>query len=396
MPAVNPEILIWARETAALELEEAAKKLGFKDSTTSAASEKLKLLESGQRDPSRAQLNGMSKVYHQPLLAFYLPNPPIRGDRGEDFRTIPQQTLDRKGNAHLNFLMRDVKAAQNLVRDLLEEEKSEPLPFIGSAAMSSGYYEVAQDIVEELKFDLRLFRDTNNVRDAFSYLRERIEGRGIFVLLKSDLGSHHTAIPVEVFRGFAFADPFAPFIVINRQDTIAAWSFTALYEVAHLWLGSSGVSGKWGEYEIDRFCNQVAGAILLPPDELRIVDINETAGFDELAHEISTFAYERSISPAMVAYNLLLIKKINEEQWRKLNREFQIDRRRNNETKHASQQSQKGGPSYYAVLRHQLGNPLIEIARRHIQSRSLTPTKAAVILGVAPTRVYPLLFPEYA
>lgn len=32
MPNVNPEILIWARETAGLTSEEAAGKLGFQDS----------------------------------------------------------------------------------------------------------------------------------------------------------------------------------------------------------------------------------------------------------------------------------------------------------------------------------------------------------------------------
>jgi hypothetical protein len=31
MPQVNPEILVWARETAGLSIEVAAKKLGFKD-----------------------------------------------------------------------------------------------------------------------------------------------------------------------------------------------------------------------------------------------------------------------------------------------------------------------------------------------------------------------------
>jgi len=33
-----------------------------------------------------------------------------------------------------------------------------------------------------------------------------------------------------------------PFIVINDQDARAAWSFTALHEVAHLGLGTTGVS----------------------------------------------------------------------------------------------------------------------------------------------------------
>ena len=50
--------------------------------------------------------------------------------------------------------MRDVKAAQNLVRDLLEEDNAEPMPFIGSASMTLGYKNVAQEIVETLNFDL--------------------------------------------------------------------------------------------------------------------------------------------------------------------------------------------------------------------------------------------------
>ena len=65
----------------------------------------------------------------------------------------------------------------------------------------------------------------------------------MFVLLKGDLGNYRTAIDVEVFRGFAIADDIAPFVVINDNDSKAAWSFTLLHELTHLLLGQTGISG---------------------------------------------------------------------------------------------------------------------------------------------------------
>ena len=120
MVAVNPTILKWARETAGLDVEDVAKKI-FTDGKKLSATEKLELLENGETQPTRPQLKRLSKAYHQPLLTFYLSRPPKRGDRGEDFRNLPQRKADRRGNAHLDFLMRNMKASQNLVRNLLED-----------------------------------------------------------------------------------------------------------------------------------------------------------------------------------------------------------------------------------------------------------------------------------
>ena len=88
MPRVNPEIMVWARESAGLTQEEAARKLGFRDSSISTASEKLAAVECGRKEPSRPQLVKMAGRYHRPLLTFYLSRPPRQGDRGTDFRTL--------------------------------------------------------------------------------------------------------------------------------------------------------------------------------------------------------------------------------------------------------------------------------------------------------------------
>ena len=218
MVAVNPEILVWARESQALSVEEAARKLRFKDTTRSSAESKLLLLETGKKEPSRSKLNDMATTYRQPLLAFYLSEPPRKGNRGTDFRSLVQRSRNPRANAFLDILMRNVKAAQSLVRDILEDDEFKPLDFVGSMQTRMGEDAVAKGIIATLNFDLHHFRRSGSYSGAFAYLRDLIESKGIFVLRLSDLGNHHSRIPVEVFRGFVYADPFAPFMVINRND----------------------------------------------------------------------------------------------------------------------------------------------------------------------------------
>jgi hypothetical protein len=103
---------------------------------------------------------------------------------------------------------------------------------------------LAVRIAKRFEIDLKRYRAERTVEAAFAYLRGKVEEGGVFVLLLGNLGSHHTNIPVEFFRGFAISDKLATMIVINDQDTKSAWSFTAMHELVHLWLGKklSGAS----------------------------------------------------------------------------------------------------------------------------------------------------------
>lgn len=394
MIAVNPNILKWARETAGLDLDEAATKLGFKDSRTSTAIEKLESLESGLKQPTNAQLNKMAKTYFQPPMVFYLPTPPRRDDKGEDFRTVSQKEANRKDNARLNLLTRDIKAAQRLVKDVLAEDRAEPLPFVGSANIVTGVESVARDIVATIDFDISTFRKKRNVREAFAYLRQQIEQRRVFVLLLSDLGSHHTAIPIEAFRGVAYADDMAPFIVINRQDAVSAWSFTALHEATHVWLGTSGVSGMFGDKDVERFCDRVAGAILFPANDRAAMEIGRHSRIDHIVKNIDSVADKMKLSRSMISYNLWLDGHFDYEIWKGLKSHFFEQRAERAKQERERIKATNSGPSYYTVKRYQLGNALVDLVRYSVSTGALTPSKAAVVLGVAPRNVYPMLFPE--
>ncbi|MBK7541942.1 MAG: ImmA/IrrE family metallo-endopeptidase [Candidatus Competibacteraceae bacterium] len=128
---------------------------------------------------------------------------------------------------------------------------------------------MVEQIQKSFGFDQKKYRSFRTQDDAFKYLRACVEGAGVFTLLLGNLGSHHTNLSTEVFRGFALSDDIAPFIVINDQDAKLAWSVTLLHEVAHLWLGKTGISGGSIERTLEKFCNEVASEILLPEIEIR-------------------------------------------------------------------------------------------------------------------------------
>lgn len=390
MPAVSPNILIWARETAGLTVDDAASKLGIKAARGVEGAERLLAYERGDTVPSRPLLLRMSKTYRRPLLTFYLREPPERGDRGEDFRSLPQQHTTME--PLVDALVRDVRARQAMVRSVMDDDEDvAPLAFVGSMGVESGVAQVVESIRQHLDVDVASFRNQGTVDDAFAHLRSRVESAGVFVLLIGNLGSHHTTLDVSAFRGFALADPIAPFVVINDQDAKSAWAFTLLHELVHLWIGATGVSGTFGESRVERFCNDVASEFLVPANEIATISINRRTGQDEAARLISAFSETRFVSRSMVAYRLFRAGRIDEANWISLAAAFHREWLRMRGAQRDRAREQEGGPSYYVVRRHRLGSALLQFVDRNMSEGLLTPTKAGRVLGVKPRNVAPLL-----
>jgi Zn-dependent peptidase ImmA (M78 family) len=387
---INPELLTWARETAGLSLKEAAEKLGLKDSARGSAAEKLRKLEAGEQPVSETRLQKASAVYRRPLVSFYLPRPPERGERGEDFRTTAA-AVSTRDNALLDTLMRDVRARQQLVRELLVEEEARPLPFVASAKIEHGVRTVAAAIRNTLGVTEEHQRAAKGAAELFTLLRAAVERAGIYVLLLGDLGSHHSDIGEEVFRGFALADDIAPFIVINDNDAAKARPFTLMHELAHIWIGASGVSGPLSalsENAIERFCNAVAGEFLLPVEVAALPDLRQ-ADAQTVLRAAARLADEWNVSEGVVTYRFFSRNRISDDVAASLFRMF-AERWRAEKKKRKEKESDSG-PSYYVVRRHRLGNALLGVVRRAIQEETITHTRAAKILGVSPASIDQLL-----
>ena len=375
MPKVNPQILSWARESAGLTLEDAARGIGLGGENAAA---RLAEMENGDREPSRPQLLKMADRYRRPLLTFYLPAPPAPAARAHDFRTLRQREVGAE--ATVDALVRDVRARQALVRGALEDaEEAEPRAFVGSVDPRVGAGGLADAIADLLALDRTAYRESRTIEQAFRILRDAVEAAGVYVLLIGNLGNYRSNLSPGVFRGMALADDVAPFIVINETDSKTAWPFTLLHELGHVLLGQSGISGYDSEQAIERLCDDAAARFLLVPAELREIDVG--VAFDDLVEQIGTFANARKVSRKMVAYNLLRERLIDAAQYRRLADRFDEDRRE------FPQKVGKGAPDYYVVRRHRVGQGLLNLVDRMVAGGALTTTKAGKVLGVKPTAI---------
>lgn len=391
MPRINPAILTWARETAGLSLDEAASHIPIRPTKKATAVERLQSLESGDVEPSRSTLVHMAKAYRRPLLVFYLAEPPRRGGRGNDFRTLPD---DRSlvEDALVDALIRQVTARQSIVRDaLLGEDEATEHAYVDSVQIGEGVEMAAAKLQDILGMGRAQLRAEANAEAAFKLIRRHAEHAGIYVLLQGDLGSHHSAIGTDMFRGFALADRIAPFVVINDHDSAAAWTFTLLHEMVHICLGDTGVSSLRGESTIERFCNDAASAFLLADQELAELGIGGSTPVPAALELISEFARPRNLSHMMVAYRLMRTRAIPQGYWRQLHGEYrrfwfeaQMQRR-------AKARGAQQGPTYYVVRRHRVGEALLNFARRMLGNGALTTVRAARVLSVKPQNVGALL-----
>ena len=391
MPNVNPEILLWARKTANLTPEQAVAKLQIHDARGVSALQRLVAYETGEAAPTRGLLVRMAKHYRRPLLAFFLSAPPRSRERGVDFRAL-SASVPGAESALVDALLRDVRTRQSMIRAILEdEEEAQPLPFVGTATMADGKAAILEKLHALLGVDRSHYRAQSDADAAFRLLRTSAEAAGVFVLLKGDLGSHRTAIDVQVYRGFVIADEVAPLIVINDGDVKTAWSFTLLHELVHLVLGQTGISGAPAETPVERFCNDVAGEFLLLPAELDSLDLSAIEGVAEASDRIGEFARERHLSRAMVIYAAHRRRLITPVVYGALRDRFRGQWIQERDDRREQGRIEGTGPSYYVVRRHRIGNALLGLTKRMVDAGALTTSKAARILGVKPASVAALL-----
>jgi Zn-dependent peptidase ImmA (M78 family) len=390
---VNYMILEWARKTAGLTEAEAAERLGIKDEKYDSAVEILQALEKGKILPSRTMLLKMVTVYRRPLVLFYMSDPPKKGNRGKDFRTLPADFSEAQ-DALTDALIRNVLARQSLLRSAIEDdEDAQTIKFVGIANEVDGVNKIVILITQILDMDHEDFYSQSDQDKAFALLRTNVEQAGVFVLLMGNLGSHHTAVKPEVFRGFALADKLAPFIVINEQDSHAAWSFTLIHELTHILFGQSGISGGFPDEGLEKLCNDVASEYLLPNNEVLKLNIDSSATFRKTADKITEFAKRRNLSSSMVAYRLFRQGTIRKSTWIEL-RDYYHQRwleAREKERKKAKNEESEDGPRYYTVRRHRVGVTLIGVVNRMLSQGSLTTIKAGQVLGVRARNVRSLV-----
>lgn len=253
---LSTTVLDWAARSSGSSLSDVAQKISKK----SLGVEKI---VSGIM--TYAQVKKFSQLTGIRVADLFLDSPPPpRRLPIADFRTVQYA---EEINDDFFDVYDDIIFKQSWYHDERKNNGYSELDFVGRFNKTRNVSELASDIRETLRYSLSELESLKKPDDLFSLLSKKSEDIGILVF-KNGVVGNNTRRPISVnqFRGFAICDRYAPVIFVNGCDAPAAWVFTLAHELAHIWIGETGISDGAAATQIDveKFCNSVAGEFLLP------------------------------------------------------------------------------------------------------------------------------------
>ena len=361
---VNPDILVWARKTAGLSLEEAAQRM-------KKTVKNIELWEKGKDTPTYVQLEKLAyQIYKRPLALFFFPEPPQEETPKQSFRTLPEQEIEMM-SSRMKILIRKAHVMQANIRELNEEVNPAEKQIFKELN-----FDVNQSIVEMTKttrdfLGISLqqqiaWKDTN---ESFKSWRDRLEENGIFVFKE--------AFKDDGFSGFCLYDKEFPLIFINNSKSNTRQIFTLFHELAHIQFKTGGVDTRLDDYinyldgndrKIEIICNHFAGQFLVPDsdfnEKIKGVAVNDIT--------LNGLADDYKVSREVILRKFLDRNIIDQKYYSDKKKEWED-----------SAKSQKGkGGDYYRNMGVYLSQKYLELAFSHYYQRRITDSQLADYLGV--------------
>jgi Zn-dependent peptidase ImmA (M78 family) len=255
---VNHKVLIWARESLALNRNQAAEKTGV-------SSKRLTQLEEGEKPVTLDELKEFSKVYKRTIATLLLKEPPKEKPLPKDRRTIDSKDL---GNFHVKSIMaiRKARALSQSYIELKQELGIEIPKFDFFASLKDQPQLIANKLRKLLNLDE--LREIKNINHALEAYIEKVESLGVAVFQLS--------LTQDKLRGFSLIDETIPIIGIKRGgEQTTAKIFTLFHELGHIILNEGGLCdlSEKSTIEIEKWCNAFSGEVIIPSAEIVQMDI---------------------------------------------------------------------------------------------------------------------------
>ena len=314
---INSALLIWARNTIAYDIEEAANKINIKPET-------LAKWESGEIKPTVKQLRKLANVYKRPLAAFYLDKPPKDFDVIKDYRRISADECIEK-SPELLLEIRKAKYKRQLALQLADEANISIPSFELSARKTDNVEKLSEGIRDFWGINLKTQFLWKEKYEALRNWKNAFEKKGVLILQSS-------GIPVNMMRGFSISYNKLPVIVINGTDSPRGRIFTMMHELGHLIIHSEGLCNDFsyyrkGESEIidtEVFCNNLAGNILVPSYALEKENIirDRSQNYEWTNDDLIQLSNKYNVSNETILRRILLIGKTTVPYYKKKKIEF--------------------------------------------------------------------------
>lgn len=375
---IKPQMVRWARERASLSVERLSEKL----KTTV---ERLLSWEQGDDAPTFKQAEKIAQYTHVPFGYLFLSDPPKEELPIPDLRIHGGGLPTEQPSAAFLDLIRNVRFQHDWYRDYLLEQGAERLPFVNKFRIGENIRKIAGDISDTLQME-SLRASQSNWEGYLRFLCDRCEEVGIWIMRAGYVGSNtHRSLDLYEFRGFAISDPIVPLVFINGKDAKAAQIFTLAHELAHLWLGESGVSNirldeeaPGPQVRVERVCNAVAAEVLTP--QTQFLDAWQ-AGVS-LEENVRVLSKNFKVSGVVIARRARDLGKISTEEYLSF---FQQEQKRWDK----QGDSQEGG-NPYATYPIKNGRNFTQAVLYSAMSGKLLLRDAGGLLHISPSTVQKL------
>jgi len=296
---------MWAIERANLDAERVAK-----------VAPKFDEWLTGDTKPTLKQLEKFASATFTPLGYLLLDTPPDEPLPVADYRTFVGAAPARPSPNLLDTIYA-CEQRQEWYRNYALQLQFDPLEFVGSATVGADVAAVAETIRETLDFEVETRAQYPSWTAALSGLAEHAEAAGILVMINGVVGANtHRKLDPKEFRGFSLVDDLAPVVFVNGADTKAAQIFTLAHEIAHIWLGESGVSNATVADNfadgVERWCNRVAAELLVP----RAAFSQETFDPSDLTAELERLAKKYRVSTLVILMLLRDVGRLSVQEFR--------------------------------------------------------------------------------
>ena len=245
---VTPALIAWAKDRSRIDEADLVRRFP-----------KLRAWELGEIAPTMKQLEDFARATHTPIGFLLLSEPPEEQVPIADYRTMQDAVLTRPSADLLDTIFQ-CQQRQEWYRSFAQLNREDPVSFVGSLSTGSPVVAAAAAMRQTLTFDIEQRGST--FTEALSRLAHEAEERGVLVMVNGVVGSNtHRKLDPKEFRGFALVDRLAPLVFVNGADTKSAQIFTLAHELAHLWIGETGLDDldptAGSTIDVERWCNQV-------------------------------------------------------------------------------------------------------------------------------------------
>lgn len=223
----------------------------------------------GTKTPTFNHIVEFSKKSNIPLGYFFLQTPPVEQIELLEYRTVDSIQL-AKPSRNLIDTIHAMENIQDWMKEYRQEMGFGVLPVVACMKDVKEVSIIVDRIRKDLELDEIWYKRCKDAREAFNYIRGRLEACGVIVMMSGIVGSNtHRALDINEFRAFAMVDEWAPLIFINAADSDGARLFSLLHEVAHIWLGIDDLfndrdSRVDGISDTEVLCNAVAVELIVP------------------------------------------------------------------------------------------------------------------------------------